>query len=216
MPTPRLFLSVLSDRDALEALEFGRVADGQPADHWRMLTENVGVLLDAPDGHEVGFRVMHASAIEDEDHEEIWNGPRFHVPVLALEDASIGEIVLAAHGQYRSQVSLNRACFTSAVSARGTEALRYWRACLDAGDGMGHFGVGYTLYDLGHFHEAYKHLRYYAHLSPMDAWNWSWLAKAALAIGETEEARSACLRALELEDEDEPTDASELLAEIGG
>ena len=64
---------------------------------------------------------------------------------------------------------------------------------------MAHFALGYTLYDLGRFHEAYRHLRYYAELAPAGSWNWCWYGKAAQAIGEIDEARAAYRRAIELE-----------------
>ena len=31
---------------------------------------------------------------------------------------------------------------------------------------MAHFGLGYTLYDLGRFQEAYRHLRHYTEIAP--------------------------------------------------
>src|SRR4051794_27232828 len=47
---------------------------------------------------------------------------------------------------------------------------------------MAHFALGYTLYELGRFKEAYRHLRYYTEISPQGAWNWCWLGKAAQAV----------------------------------
>ncbi len=34
---------------------------------------------------------------------------------------------------------------------------------------MAHFALGYTLYELGRYHEAYRHLRYYAQIAPASA-----------------------------------------------
>ena len=80
---------------------------------------------------------------------------------------------------------------------------------------MAHFGLGYTLYDLGRPQEAYRHLRHYTEIAPCGSWNWCWLGKAAEALGETSEARTAYERALELEDEGgEETDAAELLGRL--
>jgi Flp pilus assembly protein TadD len=77
---------------------------------------------------------------------------------------------------------------------------------------MAHFGLGYTLYELGRFPEAYRHLRHYTEIAPCGGWNWCWLGRAAEAIGETGEARNAYERALALEDAGhEETDAAELL-----
>ena len=80
---------------------------------------------------------------------------------------------------------------------------------------MAHFALGYTLYDLERYHEAYAHLRLYTELSPCSSWNWCWLGKAAAAIGETSEAEDAYRRALELTERgDHKTEAEELLAEL--
>ena len=81
---------------------------------------------------------------------------------------------------------------------------------------MAHFGLGYTLYDLGRYRESYRHLRYYAGLGPAAPWNWCWLGKAAEAMGERGEARAAYLRAIELSAAPDDTEAPELLARLDG
>ena len=60
----------------------------------------------------------------------------------------------------------------------------YWRWCLEAGDTKAHFGRGYTLCELGRYHEAYGHLRAYTEIVPRNAWAWSWLGQASEGIGE--------------------------------
>ncbi|MCU0313433.1 MAG: hypothetical protein MUC84_05155, partial [Solirubrobacteraceae bacterium] len=74
MPLPRLYLNHLPEYDWLIALEFGRVDDGQPRELWRGLTEHVGVLLDAPGGDPVGFKITGLSAFDAEARDEpaIW------------------------------------------------------------------------------------------------------------------------------------------------
>lgn len=215
MAPPRLYLNHIPDFDWLIALEFGRVDDGQPSDHWRGATDHVGFLLDEPGGREVGFKITALSEhFDDEaaDNDEIWDGPRFHVPQLGLANATVGEIVLAARALFAGQPTINRVYFSEGCATDGKEALDHWLACLEAGDCMAHFALGYTLYELERFHEAYRHLRYYAEIAPNGAWNWCWFGKAAQAIGELDEARAAYERAIELEDEHgEETDAAELL-----
>ncbi len=102
-----------------------------------------------------------------------------------------------------------------ATKRSGELALTNWRCCLEAGDSIAHFALGYTLYELGRYHEAYRHLRYYAQIAPASAWNWCWLGKAAEAIGEVGEARAAYEQACEIEvadgDDAEEADAAELL-----
>ena len=81
---------------------------------------------------------------------------------------------------------------------------------------MAHFAIGYTLYELERFHEAYAHLRHYVDLAPHSSWNWCWLGKAAAAIGETSEAEEAYQRALEITARGgQKTDAGELLEALG-
>ncbi len=80
---------------------------------------------------------------------------------------------------------------------------------------MAHFALGYTMFELGRFHDAYRHLRYYAQISPAHPWNHCWYGKAAEAIGEFGEAAAAYRRAIELTEEGaEETEATELLAEL--
>jgi tetratricopeptide (TPR) repeat protein len=215
---PRLHLNRISGLDWLIALEFGRVDDGQAADCWRGVGEDFGYLLDSPDGRIVGFKVQNYSRFDPEDPEvsEIWTLARFEVPLLGLHAASAGEIVLAARPLLGEDDTINRLYFDAAVATDDSEkALSLWLACLQAGDSMAHFGLGYTLFDLGRHHEAYRHLRHYAEIAPAGAWNWCWLGRAAEAIGEVAEAREAYERAIALSEEgDYDTDAAELLAAL--
>lgn len=217
MTRPRLYLNRDADVDWLVALEFGRVDDGQSDDDWRMVSEAFGFLHAGPGGREVGFKIVELAAFDTEDDElsDVWDGPRFDVPALGLADVTVGEIVLATRALLGEASTLNRQIFGAAIHADGDEAVGLWFACLQAGDGMAHFGLGYTLYEQGRRPEAYRHLRHYTELAPQGPWPWCWLGKAALAVGEVEEARAAFERALQLEDEQgEETDAGELLAAL--
>ena len=213
----KLYLNWVAEYDWLIALEFGRVDDGQPPDSWESVNDSLGFLHEKPGGDVLGFKVLGFSSLDPEDEELalIWGDPRFDVPVLGLRSASAGEIVLAARPLFGEESTINRQHIDAATSAKGEEALRLWLACLQAGDSMAHFGLGYTLYELGRFQEAYRHLRHYTEISPNGPWNWCWLGKAAAAIGELEEAQAAFGRAIELEaDSGEETDAPELLAAL--
>ena len=77
---------------------------------------------------------------------------------------------------------------------------------------MAHYGLGYTLYELERYHEAYRHLRAYTELVPADGWAWCWLGKACEGMGELEEARSTYEKAIELDGDE--TDAPELLVNL--
>ena len=204
-----LFLSYDEHLDWLTLIEFGRVENAQPRDHWRGVSESFGYALNGPEGSEVGFKILGFSGFDPEDPEvsEIWEGPRFDVPTLGLRDSTAGEIVLAARPFLGERSTINRA-----MGAEGEEAEELWRYCLQAGDLMAHYGLGYTLHDLGRYREAYRHLRAYTELVPADGWAWSWLGKACEAMGDLEEAGAAYERAIGLDGDE--TDAPELLVSL--
>ena len=217
---PRLYVSHVADYDWLTALEFGRVDDGQPPEHWNPLGESFAFLHAGPPAFgapPIGFKVIGFSDFdpEDPDYAAIWARPHFEAPQLGLPAAPAGEILLAARSLYGDGPSLNRVLFESATRLEGAQALEAWTACLHAGDAMAHFALGYTLYELGRFRDAYRHLRYYASISPSHPWNHCWFGKAAEAIGEHTEAQAAYRRALELTAAGaEETDAGDLLAAL--
>lgn len=218
---PRLYLSVDPGLDSLSALEFGRVDDGQPPDRWGAVGPSFAYLHlgDFARSPAVGFKVREYSRFDPEadEHARIWDEPLFHVPQLGLPGASAGEIILAARGLYGFGPSLNRFLFNQAAERGGPAALRAWLTCLQGGDSMAHFALGYTLYGEGRFHEAYRHLRYYVEIAPAHPWNHVWLGKAAAAIGELGEARAAYERAIELTAAGaDETDAPGLLAALEG
>ncbi|MDQ3720073.1 MAG: tetratricopeptide repeat protein [Actinomycetota bacterium] len=223
MERPRLFLSrdVLCDR--LSAIEFGRTDDGQPGEHWLGQSESVGFLVASPFGPVVGFVVNDFSGLDldDEDHAAMWTGPRFDVPVLGLRDASAAEVCLAAGAYLDGEPTINRVHFHEAVEAGGErdfdKALAHWRMCLETGDLMAHYGLGYTLYEMGRQREAYRHLRAYTEITPHNAWAWCWLGYVCTALGELGEARTAYQQAVELEDDGgDETDAGEWLERLDG
>jgi tetratricopeptide (TPR) repeat protein len=214
MSTP-LFLNHIASLDWLVALEFGRVDDGQPDDCWVGISPQVGLLHDEPGGRVVGFKIQEYSAYDANhpDHAILWERPRFAVPALGLSSAPPNEIVAAARDLFGEHETVNRTLFQAAMGASGEEALQIWLQCLQAGDSMAHFALGYTLLDLGRRVEAYRHLRHYAEIAPAGAWNWAWLGRAALAVGLDEEARTALERAIELGGRD-GTFAPEMLAAL--
>jgi tetratricopeptide (TPR) repeat protein len=226
--SPRLFLShVAGPLDWLIALEFGRVDDGQPPDHWRGVDESFGYLLDAPGGRVVGFKVLDFADFDsrlDPEVEAELDGPgapRFDVPLLRLEDATAAAIIPRAREFFGGGDSINREFFERAAEAGADalleQALYWWRACLQTGDQMAHFGIGYTLCDLGRHGEALPHLRYYTEIAPHHPWNWVWRGKAEQALGDLDGARRSYERAVSLtEAGGEETDAPELLAELDG
>jgi len=220
MGRPR-FLSRDTGADWLSAIEFGTVDDRQPSELWFGLSEQVGFLLASPFGPVIGFNVNDFSELDldDEDHQAMWDGPRFDVPVLGLRDVSAAEICLAADAYLDGEPTINRVYFNSAV-AGGSEgdleqAVADWRVCLETGDLMAHYGLGYTLHELGRYREAYRHLRAYTEITPLNAWAWCWLGYTCTALGELGEARTAYQRAVELEEAGgDETDAGEWLERL--
>lgn len=201
------------------ALPMGRVFDGQPPQCWDDLGDSFAFYR-APDTASVagfGIRDLARFDVDAKTLPEIWTGPRFTAPLLGLVEVSAAEIILAARSHFGGRPSLNRFYFELAMASEGEDALTAWTSCLECGDSMAHFALGYTLYELGRFQPAYGHLRYYIEIAPHNPWNWCWLGKAAAAIGETAEACNAYERAIELTmaggDE---TDAPELLDQIAG
>src|SRR4051794_36361595 len=214
---PRLYISHDTGLDWLTAFEFGRVDDAQPPDCWRGVSEQFGFLHDAPGGRVVGFKVVEFSTFDpdDEAYDGIWDEPRFDAPLLALSDASAAAIVVAGSTHFDGRDSLNRRLFGAATNAEGEDAVTAWRQCLESGDAMAHFGLGYTPFELGRPAQAYRHLRHYTEIAPHGAWNWCWYGYAAEAIGEVTEARRAYRRAIELERAgDQATDAAERLERL--
>ena len=217
-PVPRLYINHVAEHDWLIALEFGRVDDAQPPDNWRGISEQFGYLHEEPGGRCLGFKVLDISDFDAEgtDVREIWDVPHFDVPLLGLRDASAGEIVIATRVLLGNEPTVNRCYFDAATAEEDPrKALGYWICCLESGDSMAHFGLGYTLYGLDRYQEAYRHLRHYTEIAPHGAWNWCWYGKAAEKVGELAEARRAYERAIELAGEgDQETDTAALLQRL--
>jgi tetratricopeptide (TPR) repeat protein len=210
---PALYINRDLEYDWLIALEFGRVVDGQPEDHLRRVGEDFAYVLDVPGGEVLGFGVGDLTSFDVEAEPELWKGPHFDAPLFGLRDVPAAAVVLAAQARLRHESTTNRAIFGLATHAQGEKALSLWIQCLEAGDSMAHYGLGYTLLELGRPREAYGHLRAYTELCPWNAWAWCWLGRAHEALGEPTDARAAYRRAVALDPEE--TDAPELLTALG-
>jgi hypothetical protein len=218
--TTPLHLSVNVTDDWIEAVEFGAVVDGRPASQLVEITPDVRYVLRSARGPVVGFTVHKFSKLDlDELAEVAFEGPRFALPLLGMDDATLGEVILACRARF--EVSTADVCFfLLALSSAEDEgdlegAAGHWLSCIESGDMRGHFGLGYTLYDLARHRESYGHLRRYTELAPHNSWSWLWLGRAAEAIGEVDEACSAYRRAIRREREGSfRTDAPERLREL--
>jgi tetratricopeptide (TPR) repeat protein len=210
-----LRLSVDRSYDHVLAVAFGHLVDEKPADEYIFFSEVAALLLSEPDGEVIGFVVDGITEFEPDDMGELWEGPRFHVPALGLRSASPGEITTAALVAY-PESSLATELFRIAVNEQGSPRTEQnWRDCLEAGDLRAHFGLGYTLCELGRHREAYAHLRYYTELVPRNAWAWCWLGRACKGVGDPAEAATAYRQALELENSgSSETEAAVCLREL--
>jgi hypothetical protein len=211
--------------NSVTALAFGRTDDGLPPHQCPVLEEDerIGFILDKPlAGPVIGFRVVEPYAVDvaSLESDELWDGPRFEVPVLALTDATVGEILLAVRGRYPpGRPTPDAISFHGAIEASGEDDLasaeRRFRLALQSGDMKALFGLGYTLVEAGRPAEAYDVLRRYTELTPYNAWAWCWFGRACADTGATTEARIAFERALACEEEGSfETDAAEYLAEL--
>lgn len=218
-------LSLDPEWDRLTVIRFGAVWDGQPDELSGEFAsdERVGFLFSEPGGPVIAFIVKEPHEFDPlafEDR-ELWEGPRFNVPLIGMPDASIGEIVLAVQSRFgHDEPTADAMFFHMAINATDADndlekAEWCWRMALEAGDMKARFGLGYTLVDLEEFEKAYDHLRIYTELTPHNSWAWVWLGKACVGLGDEAEAVSAYRRAIELEQEGGfETDAAELLSTL--
>lgn len=216
----RLQINLMREHDWLTCIEFGRVDDGQASDRWGTVEgwdSRIGLIHDRALGDKearlVGFRIQdYSEYLADLDPDDgAWGDVWFHVPQLGLERASVAEIAVAVNQLFPNGSTPNRFFFNEAAGMNdNNKAIDYWLSCLATGDSMAHFGVGCCLYELDRYHDAYRHLRYYATIAPADPWNLRWYGVSAEAIGEFDEAIRAYDRAIELELEGEgDTDSAE-------
>lgn len=219
-----LQLTVDRVSDRLIAIEFGRVIDGKGADEYVAVDDDFSYVLSEPHGYVIGFTVDNFASFDAEGVEVIWEGGPFatpavfDVPVLGLEGASAGAIATLAAVVFAGISTADAELFNWAVEIEraGEEKVERWRLCLAAGNLLAHFGLGYSLCEVGRFHQAYTHLRRYTELVPRNSWAWCWLGQACVGCGDPDEARQAFQAALRLERSGSfATDAEERLAALG-
>ncbi len=212
-----LRLTVDRTNDHLLAVAFGHVVDGKRDDEYLHLSDAAALLLAEPDGDLIGFVVDGICELDSaEQLPELWEGPQFHVPDLGLRRANAGEITTAALAAYPRDSTLDATFFHRAVNDQGSRDIeRRWRTCLAAGELKAHFGLGYTLCELGRHREAYAHLRYYTELTPRNSWAWCWLGHACRGMGDRAEALSTYEQALAMEEDGSfETDAAACIEEL--
>ena len=216
-----LYLSRDAHYEYLTAIEWGRVEDGQAPDQWLEVSEDFSFLLDSPEGRIIGFRIEGLLRWEplEEEEQAIKAAGRFDAPVLGLRNAGALRIAADAARFFGEDNSINRDFFDRATECGANDEyeqeLYWWRCCLQAGDAMAHFGIGYTLCDLGRYREALPYLRHYARIASHGPWSWVWLGRCQSGLGRFEQARDSYAKATALSEAGaDKTDAPELLAEL--
>jgi len=214
-----LRISYDADFDFLWALKFGETVDGHLPDEIEEPADGFSAFWRGPNGPVIGFGVedVHDFELPEPEH-PLMPGFRFDAPTLGIRDASAEEVVLVARSAHLGHSTPDVVFFDMAVES-GTEpdedpeeAEFFWRLCLAAGDPKAHFGLGYTLCDLGRHREAYGHLLEYRRIVPRNPWAWSWLGQACEGIEEPRQAARCYRRAIRLELEGGfETDAGDLL-----
>ena len=91
------------------AIEFGEICDGKDPSEYVAITEDVAWVLRKPEGELIGFIAHGLEELDPEAIEELWDGPRFDVPVLGLRGALAGEVALSALANLRDEVDGRRA-----------------------------------------------------------------------------------------------------------
>lgn len=215
-----LRLSHDAERDTLLACAHGRVPHPCLEDHTAPVSEHLLFLLRRPGGSVIGFAVDGLSRLDVDAHEpDLWDGPRFDVPTLGLRKAAMAEVLLRARttfaGESTADVLAMQASRDHAEEHEHELAERQIRLALGTGDLRAHLTLAGCLCAQGRYGEAYDHARIYAELAAADSWGFAWMGRAALELGDLDEARKALKRAVRLERAgSHPTPAGRVLKSI--
>ncbi|MGO9753824.1 MAG: ADP-ribosylglycohydrolase family protein [Solirubrobacteraceae bacterium] len=211
-------VSNVPDRDVLYVLERGYVDDGLERERKLEICEHVSLILDLDRRRCVGFIFGKLSDFDFEAPASsvVWSGPRFDVPALGVEQGTVGLVAATARlvlGELRTP---DRVLFDAAVRTEDSiEALTLWEACLDEGNELARYALGYTLLALGRAREAHEQLKRYSSRVRRNAWAWCYLGQACEQLEDSEGAEYAYRQALESTDAGSfDTDADERLAAL--
>jgi tetratricopeptide (TPR) repeat protein len=199
-------------------LERGYVDDGLEPGRKLEICEHVSLILDVDRRRCAGFIFGKLSVFDFEAPASsvVWSGPRFDVPALGVEQGTVGLVAATARlvlGELRTP---DRVVFDAAVRTEDSiEALTLWEACLDEGNELARYALGYTLLALGRAREAHEQLKRYSSLVRRNAWAWCYLGQACEQLEDWEGAEYAYRQALESTDAGSfDTDADERLAAL--
>ncbi len=215
-----LAVSFDADRDRLTACAFGTEPDRRFPGCQGEINDRLRFLLRSPGGTVIGFELRGLYEVDVDDEEPcLWTRPRFRVPALGLRSAVVAEVVLRARSVLAGRstpdvLAVERAA--AAQSSGDTEAAEVaLRDALGAGHLRAHQHLAGCLLIQGRYAEAYDHARIFTELAPRDSWAWTWLGRACVEMGATQEATAALRRAVRLQGEGAAsTPAASLLATL--
>lgn len=189
-----LFVSNAPDRDILFVYERGYVEDGLEDERKVEICSDVWLMLDLDGRRCIGFIFGRLSEFDFEAPENaaVWTGPRFDVPVLDVEQGTVGLIAATARLVLGDLRTPDRVLFDAAVRSRDSEeALALWEACLAEGNELARYAIGYTLLELDRPREAHEQLKRYSALVRHNAWAWCYLGQACEQLADWEGAEYA-------------------------
>ncbi|MGC9221903.1 MAG: ADP-ribosylglycohydrolase family protein [Solirubrobacteraceae bacterium] len=155
------------------------------------ICDGVRLMLDLNSEKCVGFTMQNFSSFDFEApaNAAVWRGPRFDVPPLGIEQGTVGLIAATARLVIGSLRTPDRVLFDQAVAAgKGEKALLLWQACLEEGNELARYALGYTLLALGRPLEAREQLKHYSSIVRRNAWAWCYLGQACEQLEDWEQA----------------------------
>ncbi len=214
-----MLVSHVPERDALYVHERGYAFDDLEPARCVEVCDQVRLMLGLDAERCVGFAMNGLSrfAFEAPENAVVWGGPRFDVPPLGIEQGTVGLIAATARLLLAGLRTPDRVRFDQALAAgESEEAIELWQACLDEGNELARYALGYTLLNHGRALEAKEQLKQYSSIVRSNAWAWCYLGQACEALEDWEEAEYAYRQAITAtragaHDTDSPERLAELL-----
>ncbi len=192
-------VSNVPDRDALYVHEREYAFDDLEPARSIEICDGVRLMLDLESERCVGFAMRGFASFDFESpaNAAVWRGPRFDVPPLGIEQGTVGLIAASARLVLGDLRTPDRVLFDRAVAAGQSEkALLLWQACLEQGNELARYALGYTLLDQGRPAEAREQLKHYSSIVRANAWAWCYLGQACEQLEDWEEAEYAYRQAV--------------------